>query len=109
VKQTKTFIKKKEDFVCQVCGTKVKGTGYTDHCPNCLFSKHVDCSPGDRKAQCQGLMEPVGVIKKRGQWQILYQCQKCGQKKVNKTAKNDNWEKISQLSQNPVSLKDAVE
>ncbi|MEK7061411.1 MAG: RNHCP domain-containing protein, partial [Patescibacteria group bacterium] len=44
-----SFVKKIEDFVCKVCGTKVKGTGYTNHCPNCLYSLHVDEEvPGDR-------------------------------------------------------------
>jgi len=36
------FSKKVENFTCEACGNKVKGSGYTDHCPNCLYSKHVD-------------------------------------------------------------------
>ena len=55
------FQKNKEDFVCQNCGFKVKGTGYTNHCPNCLWSKHVDIYPGDRKNNCGGLMKPIKI------------------------------------------------
>lgn len=52
----KNFIHCQEDFVCEVCGTKVKGTSYTNHCPNCLWSKHVDQNvPGDRAELCHGL------------------------------------------------------
>ena len=43
------FIRREENFVCEVCGAKVKGTGYTNHCPQYLWSKHVDkLIPGDR-------------------------------------------------------------
>ena len=52
----KKFIKVKEDFVCEHCGAEVKGDGYTNHCPKCLWSKHVDVHPGDRAAECGGMM-----------------------------------------------------
>jgi len=45
----KKFQKRIENFTCEKCGLFVKGTGYTDHCPNCLWSKHMDINPGDRK------------------------------------------------------------
>ena len=41
------------DFVCENCNTSVKGNGYTDHCPCCLYSKHVDINPGDRDCDCK--------------------------------------------------------
>lgn len=94
----KRFQKRKEDFVCENCGTKVKGTGYTDHCPNCLWSKHVDINPGDRKAECQGLMEPVGVEVKGGEYIIQYKCTKCGYKHRVKVAPNDDFDEIIKLS-----------
>lgn len=93
------FIKKTEDFVCEVCGTKVVGTGYTNHCPNCLFSKHVDETvPGDRKSPCSGLMEPVGVEINHGEYSLLHRCQKCGKMTKNKTADNDDFEKILKIT-----------
>jgi hypothetical protein len=63
----KKFTKRIEDFTCEVCGAKVKGTGFTDHCPQCLVTgKHVDVFPGDRKAACGGLMKPSGSITAKG-------------------------------------------
>ncbi len=100
----KKFAKKEEDFICDACGTKVFGTGYTDHCPNCLFGKHVDINPGDRKADCGGLMEPKGLIKKKGKWQIYYVCQKCGHSRFNQVEENDNQAKIAELSKKPISF-----
>ncbi|HCR42265.1 TPA: hypothetical protein DIV45_02815, partial [Patescibacteria group bacterium] len=38
----KNFIRTKEDFTCENCGHRVKGSGYTNHCPKCLYSQHVD-------------------------------------------------------------------
>ena len=58
---TKKFQRTKEDFTCEKCGLVVKGSGYTNHCSRCLWSKHVDVNPGDRQTTCQGFMEPVGV------------------------------------------------
>lgn len=100
----KKFIRKIEDFTCEFCGKKVKGSGYTDHCPYCLFSKHVDLFPGDRKAKCKGLMEPLGVMKQKGKWRIYYRCLKCGRKRFNKVDSKDNWKMITALSANPLKL-----
>ena len=95
----KNFIRKKEDFVCEVCGAKVIGTGYTNHCPKCLWSKHVDQDvPGDRLATCQGLMEPAGVEFLHGKYTLIHRCQKCAKTSRNKTSSEDNFEKILYLS-----------
>ncbi len=92
-----SFIRRKENFVCENCGNKVEGDGYTNHCPNCLCSKHVDIFPGDRKANCGGLMMPVSVELKSGEYIILHECNKCKHKKKNKTSKQDNIEKILEI------------
>jgi len=102
--QIKKFQRKIEDFVCENCGYKIKGTGYTDHCPICLFSKHVDINPGDRKSNCRGLMEPIGVEIKSGQMIIYYQCLKCGFKHQVKALGLDNKQKLIELSANPIKM-----
>ncbi len=94
----KKFVRTKEDFVCSVCGLTVLGNGYTDHCPKCLFSKHVDINPGDRQAGCGGLMEPIDACQEKREWKIQYVCQKCGYKRKNKTAPEDDFTKIIKLS-----------
>jgi hypothetical protein len=55
--QSRKFQRTREDFTRERCRTFVKGGGYTNHCPECLWSKHVDVNPGDRQATCQGLKE----------------------------------------------------
>lgn len=93
------FIRQKENFTCEVCGTKVTGSGYTNHCPNCLWSKHVDkIVPGDRYHTCQGLMEPTGVEIIHGKYSLLHRCQKCGKISKNKVEENDNFSKIVEIS-----------
>jgi hypothetical protein len=96
----KHFIKRKEDFACFNCGTKVSGTGYTNHCPNCLWSLHLDASvPGDRESSCGGKMEPVEVEAKADEYILFHQCKKCGKKSRNKASENDSFEAILKLSQ----------
>ena len=77
-------------FICDCCGQKimpVTNGGFRNHCPFCLHSKHLDLEPGDRNSQCDGLMKPIGLkySSKKG-FQIIHQCLKCRQKKVNKIA-----------------------
>ena len=88
----KKFQRRQEDFTCENCGHFVKGNGYTNHCPRCLWSQHVDINPGDRAATCHGMMKPVGVELKKGEYIILHRCVNCGFEKRNKVAKNDDFE-----------------
>lgn len=100
--KTKKFQKRKENFTCQNCGLFVEGGGYRNHCPKCLWSKHVDINPGDRQSDCRGIMEPMGLVTKKGEKAIIHKCQKCGLKKRNKQADDDNYEAILKLSSRPV-------
>ena len=96
----KKFIRCRENFVCENCGENMIGNGYTNHCSFCLWSKHVDICPGDRKNKCLGLMEPIFVETKRGggTFVITHKCLKCGAIKRNRSAENDSFEKILILS-----------
>jgi len=92
--QRKRFQKRTEDFICENCGKEVRGNGYTDHCPGCLWSKHVDVNPGDRKSDCSGLMEPIGIEAKNREYVIYYRCFKCGFEHRVKSAPDDNLDEI---------------
>jgi hypothetical protein len=72
------FIKRVEDFLCEHCGFSVQGSGYTNHCPRCLWSKHVDVEPGDRAEACGGLMEPVRLEGSSPDYRIVHRCTRCG-------------------------------
>ncbi len=86
-----------EDFVCEHCDTKVAGDGYTNHCPQCLHSKHVDINPGDRASMCGGLMVPVSYEKRGSEYYILTRCDTCKHEKNNKFGPSDNFEALRQL------------
>lgn len=95
------FKKNKEDFICENCGENVFGDGYTNHCPKCLFSKHVDINPGDREESCQGLMEPKEIMKNGDEFSIIHQCKKCGLRKKNRFSDKDNFDKLIEISEKP--------
>ena len=90
----KRFKRNIEDFTCGNCGVFVKGDGYTNHCPECLWSKHVDVNPGDRAETCQGLMALIGFTMKQGDYVLIHQCTTCGATKKNKTSKKDSFETL---------------
>jgi len=79
----------------------VEGDGFTDHCPRCLWGRHVDVHPGDRQAECGSLMEPVDAEKKRGQWRILYRCQECDHKHWNRLGPDDDFSLVIKLTTKP--------
>jgi Zn finger protein HypA/HybF involved in hydrogenase expression len=95
---TKQFQKNKEDFVCEKCGNQVVGNGFTNHCPKCLWSKHVDVYPGDRQAECGGMMRATKIEIEKGEWVLTHTCEKCTYSKRNKISKEDDVEKITEIA-----------
>lgn len=89
-----------ESFICENCGSNVDILKYSarDHCPNCLYSKHVDIMPGDRANTCLGLMKPIGIEKYKNTYKIIYKCSKCNQVHKNVMANDDNYDLIIKLS-----------
>ena len=92
-------------FICMQCGKEVlplTNGSYRNHCPRCLYSKHVDERPGDRRNLCHGLMKPIGLRfnSKKG-YQLIHKCTRCGEIKVNKAAQNtaqpDNLDEMIKL------------
>lgn len=108
MQKRKNFIAKNEGFICEHCGKKVEkilyGGSYRNHCPFCLWSKHVDLEvPGDRENTCNGLMEPVGVFQRRtGEYVIVHRCEKCHFERFNRIAADDDFDLVTKLSTVPV-------
>ena len=96
----KRFTMKDEEFICENCHKKVEKLNYTarDHCPYCLYSKHVDIYPGDRNNKCQGLLTPIDIEKYKNTYKIIYKCQKCQELHKNIIARDDDFDKIINLS-----------
>jgi RNHCP domain len=84
-----------DPFTCAHCGLSVEplaGGGQRNHCPRCLYSRHVDGPvPGDRASGCDGLMKPIAVERsaKKG-WVIVHECGKCGLVRRNRAANDDS-------------------
>ena len=100
----KKFTMIDEKFKCENCGITVNKLNYTarDHCPQCLYSKHVDIMPGDRQNNCLGLMMPINIEKYKNTYKIIYKCLKCGQIHKNIMANDDNYDLIINLSTNQI-------
>ncbi len=97
-----------KQFTCQYCGRTVSltapGTEYRNHCPWCLRSIHVDNQPGDRAANCGGIMEPIAISVRRGkEWVIIHRCTTCGTLKENRIAGDDNEVALLSLAVRPLA------
>ncbi len=68
-----------ESFTCVWCGVPVTpgGARVRDHCPRCLRSLHVDVVPGDRAADCGGVLHPTELTLTGGEVVIRYRCGSC--------------------------------
>lgn len=97
----KRFTHLDEAFICRHCGFAVPPLRVTsrNHCPKCLHSLHVDDNPGDRNNPCRGLMRPIGVESdaKKG-YVIVFQCRACGEVKRNKSAPDDDFDRLVRLA-----------
>lgn len=98
----------KESFICKKCGRLVvadgAGSNHRNHCPFCLHSLHVDDLPGDRAANCGGMMEPIGIwVRKNGEWALIHKCDRCGHLSTNRIAADDNQIKLLSISMKALS------
>ena len=91
-----------EEFICENCHKEVKKLEYSarDHCPYCLYSKHVDINPGDRNNTCKGLLKPISIEKYKDTYKIIYKCESCHKEHKNIMAKDDDYNKILEISSN---------
>lgn len=76
----------------------MKGDGYTNHCPKCLWSKHVDVNPGDREERCGGMMKPAGALLKSGENIVVHRCVKCAFERNNRVSKKDDFDIVVKTS-----------
>ena len=68
------------------------GTANRNHCNICLWSKHVDIKKGDRRADCQGGMRPIGLTFRtevRGEIMLIHECATCAKLSINRIAADD--------------------
>lgn len=96
----KKFITKDESFICNNCGYQVEPLQYSsrDHCPKCLYSIHIDINPGDRLNPCLGNLVPIEIEKFKDTYKIIYKCSKCKEIHKNIMARDDDMNRIIELS-----------
>lgn len=117
--------KKNRDFQCIVCQGYVAaddllaGVQNRNHCPHCLWSKHVDWQQaGDRMAVCKRAMRPLALTVKRsnqkyrpagsGELMLVHQCEGCGKVSINRIAADDHPQRILALFEDSLRLERAI-
>ena len=102
-------MKPPSSFRCVHCrldvGTSAIGTAHRNHCPGCLWSRHVADVPGDRAADCGSSMEPIAItVRKDGEWVLIHRCNGCGVLHSNRIAGDDNALLLFRLAVRPLAL-----
>jgi len=97
-------LRREADFRCVNCKRMISacggGTSHRNHCPYCCYSKHVDNSKGDRKSNCNSVMEPVALAYKgHGELCLVHKCRSCGKVNYNRIAADDNVFTLEQIFQ----------
>ncbi len=95
-------------FTCTRCRAQIEPTGFgtkhRNHCPLCLWSLHVDDSPGDRASLCKGAMEPIAIsVRDGGEWAVIHRCVCCAVVKVNRIAGDDSERALLGLALRPIA------
>lgn len=86
--------------------TDAPGTAHRNHCPSCLWSRHLDgFTPGDRAADCGASMEPIAVcVRGDGEWVLVHRCAACDALHLNRAAGDDNPLSLMRLAIRPLAL-----
>lgn len=96
-------------FRCRHCGYDVPldapGTAHRNHCPACLWSRHLDDDvPGDRDADCGSSMEPIAIcVRGDGEWVLVHRCAGCDELHLNRSAADDNPLLLVRLALRPLA------
>ncbi len=85
-----------EVFKCRNCrrfiGPLPSGGHHRNHCPFCLFSRHVDLEKGDRLNVCGAKMRPIGYFQRpNGEYVLVHQCLGCDFERFNRIAADDDF------------------
>jgi len=86
----------RESFKCVHCrafiGPTISGGKHRNHCPLCLYSRHVDGGrPGDRASDCGAKMAPAArFTRPNGEPMVVHRCLGCGFERNNRLAADDN-------------------
>mgnify|MGYP001414465397 CR=1 FL=1 len=95
-----------EGFICAHCSRAVASGGaqIRDHCPYCLHGLHLDLIPGDRAANCSGVMVPLYLETQSGLTWIHYRCSVCSHAFRVRAHKDDELLKFVQLREGSAHL-----
>jgi len=109
-----------EGFRCAHCqvyvsaNLRLAGVQHRNHCPYCLWSRHLDClAAGDRLSACREKMKPVGLALKispkkyaspnGGELMLVHECQGCGKISANRIAADDQAEAILEVFEDSIA------
>ena len=98
----------RQGFCCIHCRRQIDagafGTRHRNHCPHCLWSRHLDDEVGDRRSACAQPMRPIGLESREdGEWAVIHRCIGCGVLRTNRVAGDDHELALLALALRPLA------
>lgn len=90
-----------DTFACAWCGLTVSAYGpggaRREHCPSCLYARHVSES-------CQGRMSPIAVaVPRAGDWRVIHRCVRCDELTSHPVCGDDNQLVLMRIAVSPLA------
>ncbi len=69
-----------------------------------MSSLHLDKLPGDRSADCGGIMAAFAIaVRPDGEWELLHRCKSCGVIHANRIAGDDSVVSLLSIAVKPLA------
>ncbi|GAA0939738.1 RNHCP domain-containing protein [Nonomuraea longicatena] len=97
-----------ETFTCVRCGltaTTASPAGVRrNHCPRCLYSRHVVDHVEGGPSECGARMAPIAVaVLRDGDWALIHRCVTCGELTSSPIAGDDNQFILMRMAVRPLA------
>ncbi|WP_055481627.1 RNHCP domain-containing protein [Sphaerimonospora mesophila] len=98
-----------ETFGCVRCGLTVTaldpGGARRNHCPRCLYSRHVRDGVEGGPSECRSGMAPISIaVLRNGDWELIHHCTRCGELTSNPICDDDNQFILMRMAVRPLAL-----
>ncbi|MFF8959192.1 RNHCP domain-containing protein [Streptomyces sp. NPDC014894] len=95
-------------FTCVRCGLTVSTLGpggdRRDHCPSCLYSRHVHDHVEGGPSDCRSRMKPISIaVLRNGDWTVIHRCVRCDELTAGPLSADDNQLILMRLAVRPLA------
>ncbi|MFC4125775.1 RNHCP domain-containing protein [Nocardia rhizosphaerae] len=97
-----------DTFSCIRCGlvvsTYAADGARRNHCPSCLYSRHVVDQVDGGVSDCGARMSPIAIAVPRSEnWMLIHRCARCDELTANPVCADDNQLVLTRIAVRPLA------